>query len=124
MIIVKVSLGLEIKRIALDDSGATLQSILSLLKILFPVLENQPFVLKYKDDEGDTISILTDLELKECFRQVLEKKTSQTPVLRLWIDTGNSQNQPMPLKEGLYFLFVFCSLCLELRVAVLLEISL
>jgi hypothetical protein len=99
MIIVKVSLGTEIKRIAFDDSGATLESLCNLIRVLFPVLERQPFTLKYKDDEGDIISVLSDLELQECFRQALQKKTSQPVVLRLWIDTGDAETQVQPKED-------------------------
>jgi len=82
MFIVKVTLGNEIKRIAFDGS-ASFEELRKLVKTLFPTLADG-FVLKYKDEDGDIISIFSDLELKEAFRQIEHQPAPQ--VLRLFVN--------------------------------------
>jgi archaellum component FlaC len=82
MYIVKVTLGNEIKRIAFDGT-ASFEELRKLVKTLFPTLADG-YVLKYKDEDGDIISIFSDLELKEAFRQIEHQPAPQ--VLRLFVN--------------------------------------
>lgn len=82
MYIVKVALGNEIKRIAFDGT-ASFEELRKLVKTLFPSLA-EGYVLKYKDEDGDIISIFSDLELKEAFRQIETQPAPQ--VLRLFVN--------------------------------------
>eukprot|EP00029_Vermamoeba_vermiformis_P005653 TRINITY_DN2021_c0_g1_i1.p2 TRINITY_DN2021_c0_g1~~TRINITY_DN2021_c0_g1_i1.p2 ORF type:complete len:368 (+),score=159.44 TRINITY_DN2021_c0_g1_i1:2385-3488(+) len=82
MYIVKVTLGNEIKRIAFDGT-ASFEELRKLVKTLFPALADG-YVLKYKDEDGDIISIFSDLELKEAFRQIEHQPAPQ--VLRLFVN--------------------------------------
>jgi hypothetical protein len=103
MIIIKVSLDSEIKRVAFDDTDASFASLCKAIKALFPVLETRPFTIKYKDDEGDIISLFSDIEFQECLRQTFQKSRSQLPVLRLWIDTVKTNEKTNTV--GMYLFF-------------------
>lgn len=97
MYIVKVTLGNEIKRIAFDGT-ASFEELRKLVKTLFPTLADG-FVLKYKDEDSDIISIFSDLELKEAFRQIEHQPAPQ--VLRLfvneYIELAESKVEPKPV---------------------------
>lgn len=102
MYIVKVTLGNEIKRIAFDGT-ASFEELRKLVKTLFPTLADG-FVLKYKDEDSDIISIFSDLELKEAFRQIEHQPAPQ--VLRLfvneYIELAESKVEPKPVIKGNY----------------------
>jgi hypothetical protein len=97
MYIVKVTLGNEIKRIAFDGT-ASFEELRKLVKTLFPTLADG-FVLKYKDEDSDIISIFSDLELKEAFRQIEHQPAPQ--VLRLfvneYVELAESKVEPKPV---------------------------
>jgi len=68
MISIKFRFESEIRRVSIPEDSS-LEDVISLAKTLFGSdLEDREFCLKYRDDEGDIISISSSLELKEAIR--------------------------------------------------------
>jgi len=80
---VKISLGEEIRRFPMNGKEMKLVSLMDYAKSLFGI-GNQLFVLKYRDEENDLISITTEMELLEAIR-LQEKKMNKSSVFRLFV---------------------------------------
>jgi len=81
MISIKFRFESEYRRVSIPEESS-LQDVISLAKSLFgSKLEDRVFCLKYRDEEGDIISVTSDLEFKEAIRlaKLLE---IEDPVIR------------------------------------------
>jgi len=67
MIVIKLQYGQDIRRVTIEKS-ASLVELVELAKSLFKDTLPQSFQFKYKDDEGDLITVASDRELEEGFR--------------------------------------------------------
>eukprot|EP01122_Echinamoeba_exundans_P015418 TRINITY_DN730_c0_g2_i1.p1 TRINITY_DN730_c0_g2~~TRINITY_DN730_c0_g2_i1.p1 ORF type:complete len:382 (-),score=135.00 TRINITY_DN730_c0_g2_i1:393-1442(-) len=90
MYIIKVSLGSESRRVAVDKlmPFGTLQQ---LIKNMFAAeLPSGNFVIKYKDDEDDLVALSSDLELQEAVRQI--PANEPVKMLRLFLNETSPAN--------------------------------
>jgi len=84
MISIKFRFDGENRRVSISDE-ASLEDVISLAKTLFgSVLEDREFCFKYRDDEGDIISISSTLELKEAIR-IAKLIEIESPVIKFVI---------------------------------------
>jgi len=90
---VKVSLGEELRRFPYNQT--TFSLLVSQIQELFSLGSN-PYSLKYRDEEGDLISITRDSELLEAVRLQLKANSS---ILRLFIIVPLQQPQAMAIGE-------------------------
>jgi hypothetical protein len=75
MYALKIKLGKVTRRISLNADESSFENLKQTLKRLFAIeLTTDAFVVKYKDDENDLITINTDEELKEAFNVHKDKK--------------------------------------------------
>jgi len=93
---VKVSLGEELRRFPYDQT-TSFSLLVSQIQDLFSLGSN-PYSLKYRDEEGDLISITRDSELLEAVRLQLKANSS---ILRLFIIVPLQQPQAMAIGETL-----------------------
>jgi len=96
MIIIKVSYNQDTRRMAVEKLMA-FSTLKQLVKNMFPALHpaQAEISLKYSDDEGDLVSITTDFELEEAFRQA----NGDPQVLRLFADIA-SKPVPVPISNS------------------------
>jgi len=81
MISIKFRFQSEYRRVSIPEESS-LQDVLSLAKSLFgSTLEDRVFCLKYRDEEGDIISVTSDLEFKEAIR-IAKLLETEDPVIR------------------------------------------
>jgi len=92
---VKVSLGEELRRFPYDQT-TSFSLLVSQIQDLFSLGSN-PYSLKYRDEEGDLISITRDSELLEAVRLQLKANSS---ILRLFIIVP-PHPLPQPIVETL-----------------------
>jgi len=93
---VKVSLGEELRRFPYNQT-TSFSLLFSQIQDLFSLGSN-PYSLKYRDEEGDLISITRDSELLEAVRLQLKANSS---ILRLFIIVPQQQPQAMAIGETL-----------------------
>lgn len=67
MFVIKFQHEDDIRRITVEQF-LPIKELIELVRALFRENLPQPFVLKYKDDEGDFVTITSDRELEEAFR--------------------------------------------------------
>jgi hypothetical protein len=67
MFVIKLQYGDDIRRVTVEKS-LSVKELTDLAKSLFRDNLQEPYALKYKDDEGDLITIVSDRELEEAFR--------------------------------------------------------
>jgi len=94
MLVVKVKYGEDTRRVTLDATP-TFTDLNNLLCKLFNLSQ---FNVKYLDDDGDLVTLSSDIELNEAI-----KVASKDSVLRLFLFDGNSNKvpaEPVPTKEG------------------------
>lgn len=60
----KIRCGEEIRRFKVDD-GATFSDISRALRVLLSVPDHEDIIIRYLDDEGDKITLSSDVELRE-----------------------------------------------------------
>jgi hypothetical protein len=86
-IIVKISDGKDIRRFTASAESISFSTIYKNTSEAFG-LGSKAFKLKYKDDEGDQITMSTDRELADA---VTYTKTLEPPVLRLTLEASNTR---------------------------------
>lgn len=93
MIIIKISLGKDIRRLAIDNmmSYNTLYQVVT--NMFSDLTENPNFGVHYIDNENDPITVGSDLELEEALRQL---PNEDPKVLRLYI---TPRREPIKLDE-------------------------
>jgi len=95
MLVVKVKFGEDTRRVTLD----TTPSFDDLNKLLCRLFNLSQFNVKYLDDDGDLVTLSSDIELNEAI-----KVASRESVLRLFLFVDGSSNkvpdEPTPTKEG------------------------
>ncbi len=79
----------DIRRVFVNNT-VTYPEISALIKKLYKNLNNKSFSLTYVDDEGDVISVTSDEELQEAFRNFT------TPVARFTIIPADESNFSTP----------------------------
>jgi hypothetical protein len=67
MLVIKLQHANDIRRVTIDKPISFVE-LVELAKSLFRDALPDPFILKYKDDEGDLITVASDRELREAFR--------------------------------------------------------
>lgn len=88
MFIIKVSLGNDIRRIAVEKL-MSYSTLVQLIRNMFASeLLDSNFVLRYTDDEGDDVLVSTDVELQEAYRLT---EYSSVQVLRLFLEIVNKE---------------------------------
>lgn len=92
MIIVKSDLNGDLRRFSLEDE-ATLEALSGLLLLLYPTEELGHYRIKYKDDEGDLLSITSTTELHEAIRVT---RTVSPPILRLTLQLAPGLGSSLP----------------------------
>jgi len=90
MFVVKFQNGDDIRRVSLEGA-LSVKEITELAKGLFREALPEPFSLKYKDDEGDSVTITCDQELEEAFRLFKDQG-----ILRLIITSTARPTPPKP----------------------------
>jgi len=81
----------DIRRVAFEKV-LSLEEIKTIAKSLFRDTLPQSFVLKYKDDEGDMITVESDRELAEAFRLYKDKG-----ILKITVFPAVVQKKEVPL---------------------------
>jgi len=95
VLVLKIKLGEDTRRLTVE-SAPTFAQLVVLLRQLFPNLRD-PFTVKYQDEDGDFITVTTDLELKESVNVCSVTQSSLgAPVLRLFLTAPAEQNTPAP----------------------------
>lgn len=91
VLVLKIKFEEDTRRLTVE-SAPTFDQLVVLLKQLFPNLRS-PFHVKYQDEDGDFITITTDLELKESVNvSSVTQSSLGAPVLRLFLTVP--QNPP------------------------------
>jgi next-to-BRCA1 protein 1 len=99
VLILKIKFGEDTRRITVE-SVPNFQQLSSLLQQLFPNLQ-EPFQIKYVDEDQDMITITSDLELKESVNVAAVSQSSMgSPVLRLFIFSAQFQGTNPTEKEA------------------------
>jgi len=102
MIVIKLQYGQDIRRVTIEKS-ASLVELVDLAKSLFKDTLPQSFQFKYKDDEGDLITIASDRELEEGFRLSKEQGLFKISIIEIKKEpVRNPQSIPVqksPLDE-------------------------
>jgi next-to-BRCA1 protein 1 len=94
VLVLKIKFGEDTRRLTVE-SAPTFAQLLVLVKQLFPNLQ-EPFQVKYEDEDRDLITITTDLELKECVNvSSVTQSSLGAPVLRLFLSAPQNA-APMP----------------------------
>lgn len=84
VLVLKIQFGDDVRRLSVEHAPS-FQQLTTLLKQLFPNLR-EPFVVKYKDEDNDLITITSDLELKESVSVASVTQSSLgAPCLRLFL---------------------------------------
>eukprot|EP00321_Phaeocystis_globosa_P004751 CAMPEP_0118810170 /NCGR_PEP_ID=MMETSP1162-20130426/792_1 /TAXON_ID=33656 /ORGANISM="Phaeocystis Sp, Strain CCMP2710" /LENGTH=95 /DNA_ID=CAMNT_0006739661 /DNA_START=70 /DNA_END=353 /DNA_ORIENTATION=+ len=86
-IIIKITDGADIRRFTASTESLTFSTIYKNASEAFG-LGAKAFKLKYKDDEGDQITMSTDRELADA---VAYTKTLEPPVLRLTLEANRTR---------------------------------
>uniref|UniRef100_A0A7S3CVM7 PB1 domain-containing protein n=1 Tax=Palpitomonas bilix TaxID=652834 RepID=A0A7S3CVM7_9EUKA len=101
MVSVKVQYQKELRRLALDEDGVTYVGLAQRIEKLFG-LNGRQFVVRYKDDEGEYITVDTDEEI----RLALEiAESSDKRILRLDVELLPVEKTGQSLAEHLESLF-------------------
>jgi len=85
--VLKVKYGNELRRVLLEENEHSLDAIKKLTQTLFIKLQNQSIEFKYKDDEGDIVTVSSDREFAEALRL-----SNETKILRLEVKTKGIEN--------------------------------
>mmetsp|Transcript_15321 Transcript_15321/g.21369 ORF Transcript_15321/g.21369 Transcript_15321/m.21369 type:complete len:452 (-) Transcript_15321:39-1394(-) len=86
MIAVKVSVNGDLRRFTFD-SNSSLETLVSKIRQLYAIPQNEIIVVHYEDDEKDRITIGSDAELREAINlHTNMSKSTQQPTLRLFVD--------------------------------------
>jgi len=95
VLVLKIKFGEDTRRLTVE-SAPSYDQLIVLLKQLFPNLRDaQNVAVKYQDEDGDLITITTDLELKESVNvSSVTQSSLGAPVLRLFLTVP--QNTPAP----------------------------
>jgi len=81
MVSFKIRFGDDIRRISIDKSDS-FKGLIGQLRKLFNVGADEDIVLKYVDDEGDKVTLSSDLEFKEavhCCKEPIQIFVSKCP---------------------------------------------
>jgi len=72
----KFRFGQEVRRISAEKEDLTFQKLTQLLEKIFPTYsdEKEEILVKYRDDEGDLVTITSEIEFQETLRLSQEKK--------------------------------------------------
>lgn len=98
VLVLKIKFGEDTRRLTVE-SMPNFQQLTTLLKQLFQNLRD-PFVIKYVDEDGDQITITSDLELKESLNVCSTTQSSMgSPVLRLFVFGDQPKPKVSPGKE-------------------------
>jgi len=85
---IKVEFGSDLRRMTVKNDV----TFVELVQLIRDNVVHQPdFTLKYSDEEGDSITLSNDLELKEAFNQAIERKL---PYLRIFPVVTNQASSP------------------------------
>jgi len=97
VLVLKIKFGEDTRRLTVE-SAPTFDQLVVLLKQLFPNLRAvDTFSVKYQDEDGDLITITTDLELKESVNvSSVTQSSLGSPVLRLFLTSTTSATQNPP----------------------------
>jgi len=90
---IKLSLGNDVRRIGLSE--LTFAQLGELIKSLFGQTLSGPFSIKYLDDEKELISLSSELELQEAFRQAHNTNS----ILKITIIPTAQNSQEAPKSE-------------------------
>jgi len=99
MFVVKFQNGDDIRRVSLDGA-LSVKEITELAKSLFREALPEPFSLKYKDDEGDNVTISCDQELEEAFRLFQDQGILRLIITSTVRPTPPPKPQPSPAPPG------------------------
>jgi len=88
-LVIKLQHAEDIRRVTIDKP-VSFAELVELAKSLFRDALPNPFILKYKDDEGDFITVTSDRELGEAFRLSQEQA-----ILRITI-SGDEKKPAAP----------------------------
>jgi len=95
VLVLKIKFGEDTRRLTVESAPAFAQLVV-LVKQLFPNLQ-EPFQVKYEDEDRDLITITTDLELKECVNvSSVTQSSLGAPVLRLFLTAQAQKASPVP----------------------------
>jgi len=83
MFILKISYHQDLRRIAFSKVPS-FETLHGCVASMFVDVGND-FSIQYLDDEGDTISIKTDMELNEAFRVAQSQQNSEPYIVRLYV---------------------------------------
>jgi hypothetical protein len=98
VLVLKIKYGEDTRRITVEHVP-NFQQLVALLKQLFPNLED-PFQIKYTDEDQDMITVTSDLELKESVNVASVTQSSLgAPVLRLFVFSLQSKANAAPEKR-------------------------
>jgi len=98
VLVLKIKFGEDTRRITVEFVP-NFQQLATLLEQLFPNIQ-QPFQIKYMDEDQDMITITSDLELKESVNVSSVTQSSMgSPVLRLFVFSTPSQPKFQSGKE-------------------------
>jgi next-to-BRCA1 protein 1 len=87
VLVLKIKFEEDTRRLTVE-SMPNFQQLVALLKQLFTNL-SEPFAIKYVDEDGDMITITSDLELKEsCNVAAVSQSSMGAPVLRLFVSAN------------------------------------
>lgn len=89
----KLAFANDTRRISVP-SDLTFQALLDKLTKMFPEFSFVNYAIKYRDEEGDVISINSDEELKEAIRLVESEDEDESPLLRLFVVKRQPQQVP------------------------------
>jgi hypothetical protein len=93
MVVIKLQYGSDIRRVSLD-TVPRFKDLCELASSLFSGLKEGAFQFKYKDDEGDLISVTSQVELQEAVRVAGSKGILKLNVVPLDVPTNkNSGSQ-------------------------------
>lgn len=88
LIVIKITDGKDIRRYTANDKDLTYACVTKYVQDMFN-LWGKAFKMKYKDDEGDLITVSTDVELSEAVELALKQEPS---VLRISIDNAVAED--------------------------------
>eukprot|EP01122_Echinamoeba_exundans_P005607 TRINITY_DN1575_c0_g1_i1.p1 TRINITY_DN1575_c0_g1~~TRINITY_DN1575_c0_g1_i1.p1 ORF type:complete len:703 (-),score=171.40 TRINITY_DN1575_c0_g1_i1:9-2117(-) len=98
VLVIKVSMGSENRRVPYHDRTPSFQELCVLLEQLFGPHAKECYI-KYKDTEGDVVTIGSDMELKEAI-EIAEKTASASKMLRLALVPKNLSASTFPSSIG------------------------
>lgn len=98
VLVLKIKYGEDTRRITVEHVP-NFQQLVALLKQLFPNLED-PFQVKYTDEDQDMITVTSDLELKESVNVAsITQSSLGSPVLRLFVFSLHPKVNATPEKQ-------------------------